>query len=148
MKLNTRVRYALRLMVDIAQNSANGPVPLLEVARRQDVSRAYLAQLAIPLKNASLLKSTWGNRGGYVLGRCSREISIRDVVEAVDGPISLLDCILDPARCDRMAFCQCVRIWRDVNRGIVASLERYTLEDLIARPGRVGVSRSESRRTP
>ena len=136
MKFNTRVRYALRLMTDVAQHSASGPVPLVAVARRQDVSRAYLAQLAIPLKNASLLKSVWGNHGGYVLARPSRAITIRDVVEAVDGPISLLDCILEPARCDRIAFCQCVHVWRDINQGIVTNLERYTLEDLATWPGK------------
>jgi Rrf2 family protein len=131
MKINTRARYAIRLLADIARHSRGAPVPLKNVAERQDLSKMYLSQLAIPLRNASLLRSVWGNRGGYVLGRPPCEINMLDVIEAVDGPMSVIDCVLDPEYCNRADYCECVSIWRDINEGIVKTLSKYTLEDLI-----------------
>lgn len=133
MKINTRVRYAIRMMADIARYGAESPVPLKDVAERQALSKLYLSQLATPLRNASLLKSVWGNKGGYVLARPAREISLREVIESVDGPIGVIDCVLDPATCDRMEYCECIGVWRDINGAITKILERYSLQDLIDR---------------
>ena len=131
MKINTRVRYAIRMMADIAQQGAGEPVPLKDVAERQDLSKLYLSQLAAPLRNASLLRSVWGNRGGYVLGRPADKINLLDIIEAVDGPVSMIDCVLDPETCDRIDYCECIGVWRDINDAIVRALEKYTLHDLI-----------------
>ena len=131
MKINTRVRYAIRMMADIAKNGAGEPVPLKDVAERQDLSKLYLSQLATPLRNASLLRSVWGNRGGYALARPVDEINLLDIIEAVDGPISVIDCLQDPETCDRIDFCECIGVWRDINDSIVRTLENYTLNDLI-----------------
>jgi Rrf2 family cysteine metabolism transcriptional repressor len=133
MKINTRVRYAVRLMADIARHSSGEPVPLKEVAERQGLSKLYLSQLAVPLRNASLLKSVWGNKGGYVLGHPANEITMLDIIEAVDGPVSVIDCALTPESCDRSDYCDCISVWRDINEGIIRTLEKYTLEDLIVR---------------
>ena len=131
MKINTRVRYAIRMMADIAQHGAGEPVPLKDVAERQDLSKLYLSQLAVPLRNTSLLRSVWGNRGGYVLGRPADKINLLDIIEAVDGPVSMIDCVLDPETCDRIDYCECIGVWRDINDAIVRTLEKYTLQDLI-----------------
>ena len=131
MKINTRVRYAIRMMADIAQHGAGEPVPLKDVAERQDLSKLYLSQLAAPLRNASLLRSVWGNRGGYVLGRPADSVNLKDIIEAVDGPVSMIDCVLDPETCDRIDYCECIGVWRDINDAIVRILEKYTLQDLI-----------------
>lgn len=131
MKINTKVRYAIRMMADIAQQGQGDPVPLKEVADRQRLSKLYLSQLAAPLRNASLLRSVWGNKGGYVLGRPVGEINLLDIIEAVDGPVGVIDCVLDPESCDRIDYCECIGVWRDINEAIVRILERYTLEDLI-----------------
>ena len=132
MKINTRVRYAIRMMADIAKNGLEAPVPLKDVARRQGLSRLYLSQLATPLRTASLLRSVWGNKGGYVLARSAAEIKLLDVIEAVDGPVGIIDCVLDPQSCDRMDDCETVAVWRDINNSITDILSKYTLEDLIA----------------
>ncbi len=131
MKLNTRVRYAVRMMADIATHGAVEPVPLKDVAERQRLSKLYLSQLASPLRNASLLKSTWGNKGGYLLGRSPRDINLLHIIEAVEGPVGIVDCVLDPHSCDRIASCKAVNIWRDINAAVSTALERYTLEDLM-----------------
>jgi len=131
MKINTRVRYAIRMMADIARNGADGPVPLKDVARRQGLSKLYLSQLASPLRNSALLKSVWGNRGGYVLTRAPGEINIREIMEAVDGPVSVIDCVVEPEGCERNEICESIFVWRDINNAITDILEKHTLADLI-----------------
>jgi Rrf2 family protein len=120
-------------MADIAKNGAGKPVPLRDVAERQGLSKLYLSQLATPLRNASLLRSVWGNKGGYMLGRAASDIQVLDVIEAVDGPVGVIDCVLDPDSCDRIDYCECIGVWRDINSAITRVLGRYSLEDLIAR---------------
>ena len=131
MKINTRVRYAIRMMADIASRGEGEPVPLKEVAERQGLSKLYLSQLATPLRNASLLRSVWGNKGGYVLGRSAEEINLLEIIEAVDGPVGVLDCVLEPESCDRIDYCECIGVWRDINDAMTRILERYSLKDLI-----------------
>lgn len=152
MKLNTRVRYAIRMMADIARHGASEPVPLSDVAERQGLSRLYLSQLATALRNASLLRSVWGNRGGYMLARPASQIKLMEIMEAADGPVCIIECVRDPELCDRSARCEAIGVWRDINEAIVRVLDRYTLEDLIRRrprksaPGSlVTVSRQDER---
>lgn len=130
MKVNTRARYALRMMADIMKHEDGDPVPLKDVAKRENLSQRYLSQLAIHLKNAQLLKSVWGMNGGYRLARPAEEIRILDIIQAVDGPISVLDCLMDPNICPRYDYCDCVYLWRDINDGITNTLGKYTLRDL------------------
>ena len=90
MRINTRVRYAIRMMADMAKYGHGEPVRLRDIAARQDLPKMYLSQLTAPLKNAALIKSFWGNRGGYALNRPASEISLLDIIEAVEGPIGLI----------------------------------------------------------
>lgn len=131
MKLNTRVRYAVRLMADIARHASGQPVPLRDVAERQGLSKLYLSQLATALRNASLLRSVWGNRGGYVLARPANEIKLREIIEAADGPVNIIECVVDDRACERARTCEAIHVWRDINQAIVEVLDRYTLGDLI-----------------
>ncbi|MEW6200813.1 MAG: Rrf2 family transcriptional regulator, partial [bacterium] len=88
MKISTRARYAIRMILDIAANSKNGePVGLKATAERQGLSKRYLEQLAIPLKNATILRSVRGKEGGYKLAKPASEIKIGDITSAVIGPI-------------------------------------------------------------
>jgi len=140
MKVSAKVEYALRLMADIARYGHDGQVvPLKDVARRQQLSKLYLAQLTIPLKHAELLKSVWGNKGGFLLARAPAKINLLDIVEAVDGPVSVLDCLHDPGICKRSKGCECIGVWRDVNSGIVNALAARTLEDVVSRRPKRGI---------
>lgn len=139
MRINTRVRYAIRMMADIAKHSGGEPVRVADIAGRQGLSKFYLDQLGAPLRHANLLKSVRGKKGGYMLNRVSNEIKLIDIIEAVDGPVCLMDCVLDPGQCDRSDFCECIGIWRDINAAMVTALEKYSLADL------VDTSRSVSR---
>jgi len=133
MRINTRVRYAIRMLADMAKYGHGEPVTLHDIATRQNLPQMYLSQLTAPLKNAGLIKSFWGHHGGYALNRPAAEISLLDIIEAVEGPIALLDCVLDPALCERSDFCECIGVWRTINETIVATLEYYSLADLVAK---------------
>ncbi len=131
MRINTRVRYAIRMMADMARHEHGQPVALRDIAARQNLPKMYLSQLTAPLKSAGLIRSFWGNRGGFVLNRPASEISLLDIMEAVEGPVALLDCVLDPGQCERSDFCECIGLWRTINETIVQTLENYSLADLI-----------------
>ena len=133
MKINTRVRYAIRMMADIANNGTESPVSLRDVAQRQGLSKLYLSQLAGPLRNHGLLKSVWGNRGGYILGRTADRIHLLEVMEAIDGPVAVIDCVINRQVCDRADSCKCLGVWRDINIAITGILAKYTLADLLER---------------
>ncbi len=130
MKINTRIRYAIRMMADIAKHGQGNPVPLKDVAERQGLSKLYLSQLANPLRNAGLLRSVWGNRGGYVVARPPAEINLLEVMEAVDGPVSIIECVESRGSCERAEFCESIGVWRDINEAITETLKRYTLDSL------------------
>lgn len=117
-------------MADVMKYGQSDVVPLKDVAERQNLSRRYLSQLAIHLKNARLLKSIWGMNGGYRLGRAPSDINILEIIEAVDGPISVIDCVHDPDFCERYDYCECLDVWFEINEGITQTLAKYSLEDL------------------
>lgn len=131
MKLSTRARYALRMLIDIHLHSSEGhPVQLGKVAKRTQLSRGYLEQLMLSMKNASLLRGVSGRNGGYLLTRPAKEITIAEIVEAAIGPIGIVDCIADPENCMRSEFCNCHLLWSLVSWQIKATLNAFTLEDL------------------
>jgi Rrf2 family protein len=132
MKLSTRARYALRMMLDIARNGRSGDqVSLASVAERTDLSRGYLEQLAAGLRNARLLRAASGRRGGYRLAVSPAEITIRQILQAAIGPICVVDCLEEPATCPRAETCECRVVYQLINRGIADALEAYTLADLL-----------------
>lgn len=132
MRLSTRARYALRMMLDLARHGGETrPVSLGEVAERTDISRGYLEQVAISLRSARLIRGVPGRQGGYRLPVPAREITIGQVVEALIGPISVVDCVQDPATCDRSDYCECRIVYRLINERIADVLESHSLADLM-----------------
>jgi len=120
------------MMLDIARHGGDkNPVSLGAVASRTDISRGYLEQVAIALRAASLLRGVPGRQGGYRLTRRAGDTSISQIVEALIGPISLVDCVADPDSCGRSDYCECRVVYHLVNDRIVDVLEAYTLADLM-----------------
>src|SRR5512133_137518 len=105
MKLSTRSRYGMRMMTDLADHYGENPVFLKDVAKREDISEKYLSLIVIPLRGAGLIQSIRGAHGGYRLSRSPAEITILDVLAAVDGEICLVDCVKDAKRCSRVSTC-------------------------------------------
>ncbi len=119
-------------MLDIAKNHGDErPVSLGGVAERSELSRGYLEQLALALRNARLVKAVAGRNGGYRLARPPEQITIGEIIEAAIGPICLLDCLEDPDECSRAETCECRVLYALINRGISDVIHGYTLSDLL-----------------
>ena len=136
MMISTKGRYALRLMIDIAEQGEDARVPLREVAERQGISIKYLEQLAGSLVRAGLLKSTRGARGGYVLTRSSDEMTAGDVLRAAEGSCAPVACLEDDfGVCPRRSECNTIAFWEGLDKTIENYVDGVTLGDLVKKPG-------------
>ena len=133
MKLSTKIRYGARAMLELASHYGEGPIELKEIARRQDISIKYLEQVIIPLRTAGLVKSVRGSKGGYSLAKPPSEICINDVVETLEGPLNLVDCIKDAKLCKKSSFCVTRDIWGEVSAALQRVLKSITLEEMVRR---------------
>jgi Rrf2 family protein len=131
--VSTKGRYGLRVLLDVALHQERGPVALSEIARRQDISQKYLWQVINPLKKAGILHSTRGTQGGYVLARDPRDITVRDIVEVLEGPVTLVACVNDPGACERSVDCTAHEVWSEIEAKVVAAMAGVTLRDIVQR---------------
>ncbi len=131
-RVSTKGRYALRAMIDLARHGGNGPVARSAIAERQGVSADYMAQLFQPLQKAGLVEGIKGPGGGYRLTRACADIRVRDVVEAVEGPVKLAPCVggRQEPPCPREAGCATRRFWEELSSAIEDWLDSYTLYDV------------------
>ena len=133
MKLSTKARYGARLVLDLAIHYGKGPQFLKDIARRQAVSEKYLWQLIGPLKAANLVNSTRGAHGGYTLAKQPAEVTLRDVVETLEGPIAIVECVGNEAVCDRVQTCVTHDIWKEASDKLVKAFESVTFQDMLER---------------
>jgi len=130
MKLSTRTRYGVRLMLDLAVNRDRGQIFLKDIAREEDISEKYLSLIIIPLKGAGLVNSTRGARGGYSLARDPAKITLKEIVDALEGETCLVDCVRNSSSCPRSGRCASRDLWTIVGQSISLALGSMTLEDL------------------
>ncbi|MBN1409529.1 MAG: Rrf2 family transcriptional regulator [Spirochaetales bacterium] len=130
MKLSKRTRYGLRLMIELALNYNKGALNLNEIARREEISLKYLSQIIIPLKNSGFVHSIRGSSGGYILSKPPDEVTVYDIVTILEGEMDIVECINDPALCDRNTYCTARNVWSRLNQSIVSLLESITLKSL------------------
>jgi Rrf2 family protein len=122
------------MMLDIALNGGvETPVSLSSVAARTGLSHGYLEQLAMALRSARLVRGVAGRHGGYRLVDSPAEVTVRRVLEAVMGPICVVDCVDNPDGCPHVASCECLDVYELVNRRIIEVLDGFTLEELMRR---------------
>ena len=131
MRLSTRGRYGTRLMVDLAQHYADGPIPLAKIAKRQDLSAKYLEQLIILLKGAGLIRSARGRRGGYMLARNPEDINVGEIIETLVGRLALVDCVAEPELCERSLECPTRGIWVGMTDILKKQLFSLNLQDIV-----------------
>ena len=133
MKISTKGRYALRLMLDIATNDSTEPVRLKDTARRQSISVKYLEQIISQLVRAGYVKSVRGPQGGYRLMKHPSEYTVGMILHEVEGSMICVSCLEQgAAECERRDGCVTVRIWRELDEAIRSVLEKYTLADLMS----------------
>jgi Rrf2 family cysteine metabolism transcriptional repressor len=133
MKVSTRGRYGIRALMELAHHYGKGPVLLKEVAKKQDISLQYLERLMAPLAAGRLIDSTRGSKGGVWLARPPEDIRLSEVVEAMEGSIAPVDCVLNPILCDRAGWCASRDVWTEVQYAIYNVLNGITLADLVKR---------------
>ena len=134
MMISTRGRYALRILIDLAENRSEGYVTLREVAQRQEISEKYLESIAKELVRAGYLEGLRGKGGGYRLGREPERIAVLDVLSCMEGPLSPVACLEPGAKpCARAAQCRTLPLWQGLDKVVREYLGRFTLEDLLRR---------------
>ena len=135
MRLNTRGRYGVQLMAQLACQTPNRePLGLTHIAAVTGLPWRYLEQIARPLRAAALVKGRAGRTGGYVLAREPERITLGDVIDATSGPICLMACVDKPDSCEHSEACTSRQVWLAITDEIRDVLARYTLCDLAQRP--------------
>lgn len=132
MKLTTRGRYAVTAMLDVAMHAQSGPVTLADVAERQHLSLSYLEQLFARLRQAGLVRSSRGPGGGYQLSRTAAEISVADVILAVDEPVDVTRCG-GLVNCNQDSRCLTHDLWVELSRQVHHFFASRTLADVLRR---------------
>jgi Rrf2 family protein len=133
MKLSTKGRYGMRAMLDLAQHYDDGLVLVKDVARRQEVSERYLEHLFLSLKTAGLVKSVRGAHGGFTLARSPNKIKLMDIISVSEGPLALVDCVVDASVCPRSSKCAARDLWHELQSAMGEVLGSLTLQDLVER---------------
>ena len=135
MRFSVKSEYAVTAVLDMALNADKGPVHVRAIASRQAIPVRFLEQVMASLKKASLVDSIRGAQGGYVLARDPKTISIVQIVEAVDGPITPMDCTVGTFeyRCLQMDECVIKEVWEDVRKAITGVLSKVSIEDMCKR---------------
>lgn len=133
MKISTKGRYGLRAMIDIAINSKKTPVSIKDIALREDISERYLEQIVVLLKKKGLVKSQRGARGGYRLAKDANEISVGDILRALEGDLNPVDCKLFMEEgCAQEDDCVMSLIWKNIREAINKAVDDMILSDLVA----------------
>ena len=134
MKISTKGRYALRLMVDLAQHDAAGYIPLRDISKRQEVSAKYLEQIVVQLSRAGLVTSTRGAQGGYQLARHPSEYTVGEILRITEGSLAPVACLAhDPVECPRAEDCITLGFWRGLYDVVNQYVDSVTLEELVNR---------------
>ena len=131
MKISTKGRYGLRLMVELGENWGNGPLSIREVSRRQEISEKYLEQIILQLSRAGLVKSIRGAQGGYVLTAPPEEISAGQVLRAVEGSLSPVECVDDGSECQKVDQCVTCELWRRIKGAVDNVVDSTSIGDLM-----------------
>ena len=130
--VSTRGRYALRVIIDLAENAKDGYVPMREVAERQGLSLKYLERILPQLVADNLVEGVHGKGGGYRLSRDPSEISVAEVLKVSEGDIAPVACLEDGAKmCDRIDECRTISVWKGLNERINEDLESVKIADLM-----------------
>jgi len=144
MRVSTKVRYSVRLMLELALHYEQGAVSLRDIADRQGVSEKYLEHLVAALKAAGLVRALRGRHGGYTLARPPDEVPLSAIHGAIEGTLAPVECVDDPDVCNREEQCVARDVWKEVRDAVKNVLESTTLQDLADRHRRkVGAKASD-----
>lgn len=132
MKISTRGRYALRLMLDLALESGDEYIKIREIARRQDISEKYLEQIVNILNKAGFVRSVRGASGGYKLAREPKEYTVGMILRLTEGSLVPVECVeYAESDCSKYDLCATIEVWKKLSEAISNVVDSVTLEDLV-----------------
>lgn len=133
MKISTKGRYALRLMLDLAINNTGEPISLKDVAARQGISDKYLEQIISVLNRAGYVKSVRGAQGGYLLRKAPEEYTVGMILRLTEGSLAPVSCIEqdNEVSCERQEGCVTLILWKKINDAVSSVVDQTTLQDLV-----------------
>lgn len=134
MKISTKGRYAVRILLDIALNESAGNVSVHQISMRQGISEKYIEGIISKLNHAKLVSSVRGKYGGYRLVKSPSEYTLYEILLATEDSLAIVACLEDGASCHREDICNTVRFWQSLQEHIESYLKTHTLGDLITEP--------------
>lgn len=133
MKISTRGRYAIRVMIDLAEHNTGEYIPLMDIAKRQEISEKYLEAIVASLSKNGFVISLRGKRGGYRLAKSPAEYTIGSILKITEGPFTPVACLEQtPNTCERAAYCKTLKMWKGLQNLLEDYFEGITLQDLLS----------------
>ena len=131
---STRGRYALRVLIDMAEHPSAGKIPLRDIAERQEISEKYLESIVKDLVKAGIIEGLRGKGGGYQLNKAADQINVYDVISLMEGTLAPVTCLeADKTPCMRMSDCRTISLWKGLDEAVRSYLSSYTIADLMHR---------------
>ena len=131
MKISTKARYGLRILIDIALNGDDRPRMIREISVSQGISQKYIGRLILELRKAGFLRSVRGAKGGYVLKKNPKDISLLEIMEVMEGQIHLTKCLLCPTDCKRAVSCSSRSLWSNLTEEMRLTFARVNLAEIV-----------------
>jgi len=132
MKISTKGRYALRMIIDLALHQDDGFVSLKDIAERQEISKKYLEQIVPMLNKSGILRTNRGNKGGYALAKSPEQLSAGDILRATEGSLAPVSCLDDnPNTCPRQESCSTLYIWEGLFKTITDYLDNISINEIV-----------------
>ena len=132
MKISTKGRYGLRILIDLATHDSSKPRLVRDIAVSQQISEKYISRLIVDLRRARLVRSVRGMKGGFFLAKPPKEITLLDILETMEGTLSVVDCVMQPEKCSQNMNCTARNIWKKLNEGIRELMRSITFEEILS----------------
>ena len=132
MKISTKGRYALRMLLDLAEHRDKGFIPLKDIAERQGISKKYLEQIVGILNQSGILRTNRGYQGGYMLAQPPEKYTVGQVLRITEGSLSSVACLdTETNLCERSSFCKTLPVWQGLDKLVNEYLDSITLQDIL-----------------
>ena len=131
MKISTKGRYGLRILIDLATHNNGKPRLIRDIAQAQQISEKYISRLVIALRRAGLIRSVRGVNGGFHLAKQPGEITLLEVLEIMEGPVAIVGCVNPKPVCERRSLCGVRTIWQQLNDNIRDMMSNVTLDEIL-----------------
>ena len=138
MKISTKGRYALRMLLDLAEHRSDGYIALKDIAERQEISKKYLEQIVPILNRSDILKTNRGYQGGYMLAKDPEQNTVGDILRLTEGSLAPVFCAECPGDCKRSADCPTLPVWQGLYKVMTEYLDGITLQDILDNEKQIG----------